>query len=55
MHKTFTPEHLSDPVKMKEALLSGPGEQSLRNIFAYSRALKVMRTNVAGPVSVIMN
>ena len=55
MPKTFTPKHQSDTTKLKNALLAGPGEQTLRNIFAYAKALNVVQTKMAGTVNVIMN
>jgi len=55
MPKTFTPQHLSDTTKLKKALLAGPGEQTLRNIFAYAKALEVVHTNMTGQVNVVMN
>ena len=55
MPKTFTPKHQTDTTKLKKALLAGPGEQTLRNIFSYARALKVVQTKMAGQVNVIMN
>ena len=55
MPKTFTPKHRSDTTQFKKALLAGPGEQTLRNIFAYASALKVVQTKMTGTVNVIMN
>jgi|GEM_PF-6884488 len=55
MPKTFTPNHQSDTTELRKALLAGPGEQSLRNIFAYAKALNVVHTKMAGTVNVIMN
>lgn len=55
MPKTFTPKHQSDTTEFKKALLAGPGEETLRNIFAYARALDVVNTRLTGPVNVIMN
>jgi hypothetical protein len=55
MQKTFTPNHQSDTTKLKKALLAGPGEQTLRNIFAYAKALQVVQTKMTGAVNVIMN
>ncbi|NQT78057.1 MAG: hypothetical protein HQ565_10105 [Bacteroidetes bacterium] len=55
MPKTFTPKHHSDTTKFREALLAGPKEQTLRNIFAYARALDVVQTKIAGTVNVILN
>ncbi len=55
MPKTFTPKHRSDTTQLNKALLAGPGEQTLRNIFAYASALKVVQTKMTGTVNVIMN
>ena len=55
MPKTFTQNQQSDTTKLREAMLAGPGEQSLRNIFAYAKALQVVHTKMAGPVNVVMN
>ena len=55
MPKTFTPKQQTDTTKLKEALLAGPGEQTLRNIFAYAKALNVVHTRMAGQVNLIMN
>lgn len=55
MPKTFTPNHQSDTTKLRKALLTGPGEQSLRNVLAYARALNVVHTKMTGTVNVIMN
>ena len=55
MPKTFTPNQQSDTTRLKEALLAGPGEQALRNIFAYAKALQVVQTKMAGSVNLIMN
>ena len=56
MPKTFTPlNHHSDTTNFRKALIAGPGENTLRNIFAYAKALKVMQTKLAGTVNVILN
>lgn len=55
MPKTFTPKQQSDTTKLKKALLAGPGKQSLDNIFAYARALKVVQTKTTGQVNLLMN
>lgn len=55
MPKTFTPKNQPDIAKLKRALLAGPGEQSLKNIFAYAKALDVLQTKTTGSVKVIMN
>lgn len=55
MPKTFTPKHHSDTTKLREALLAGPGKQSLNNIFAYARALDVVQTRMTGQVNLVMN
>lgn len=54
MPKTFTPKQ-SDTTKLRKALLAGPGEQTLQNIFAYAKALKVVQTKMTGQVNLIMN
>ncbi len=55
MPKTFTPKHRANTSKLAEALMEGPGEQSLRNVLAYAKALDVMHTSSAGQVDLIMN
>lgn len=55
MPKTFTPKHRTNTSQLAEALLEGPGEQPLRNIFAYAKALNVVHTSSAGQVDLIMN
>jgi len=55
MPKTFTPKNQPDTAHLKRALLAGPGEQALKNIFAYAKALDVMQTKTAGTVNLIMN
>lgn len=55
MPKTFTPKHHSNTSKLADAFMEGPGEQCLRNIFAYAKALDVVHTSSAGQVDLIMN
>ena len=55
MPKTLTPKNQPETSPLKRALIDGPGEQTLRNIFAYAKALKVMHTKTTGAVTVIMN
>lgn len=55
MPKLFTPRNHSNTTELKEALLAGPGKQTLNNIFAYARALKVVQTRSAGQVNLLMN
>jgi hypothetical protein len=55
MPKTFTPKNQSDTTKLRKELLAGPGKQALDNILAYSRALDVVHTKMAGQVNVLMN
>ena len=56
MPKTLTPRNQHpDTTNFKKALLAGPGENTLRNIFAYAKALKVVQTKLAGTVNVILN
>ena len=56
MPKTLTPRNQHpDTINFTKALLAGPGEDTLRNIFAYAKALSVVQTTLAGPVNVILN
>jgi hypothetical protein len=55
MPKIFTPKHHSNTADFRKALLAGPGKQSLENIFAYARALKVVQTKTTGQVNLLMN
>jgi len=55
MPKTFTRNQQSDTTELRKAILAGPGEQTLRNIFAYAKALQVVHTKMTGQVNVIMN
>lgn len=55
MPKTFTPQNQPDTTHLRKALLAGPGEQSLKNIFAYARALNVVKTKTTGTVNLLMN
>ncbi len=55
MPKTSTPKQQSDTTKLKRAMLAGPGEQSLRNILAYAKALEVVQTRMTGAVNLVMN
>jgi hypothetical protein len=55
MQKTFTPKQTTDTNNLRKALLDGPGEQTLQNIFAYAKALNVVKTKMTGQVNLIMN
>lgn len=55
MPKTFTPKNQPDTTHLRKALHAGPGEQTLKNIFAYARALDVVKTRTTGAVNLIMN
>ena len=55
MHKTLTPNQKSNTTQLIKAMQDGPGEQTLRNIFAYSRSLQVVQTKMTGAVNVVMN
>jgi len=55
MPKTFTPKQHSSTTDLRKALLAGPRKQSLENIFAYARALKVVQTKTTGQVNLLMN
>ena len=55
MPKTFTPKNHSNTTEFRKALRAGPGKQTLDNIFAYARALKVVHTKTAGQVNLLMN